>query len=133
MVEHKWVAVVDDPEAMAIGPVDTAEEAGDLGHTYGEDDQYRVYPLVAPDDAADYEPPLLVRPGKEPVLREEFKDGDRVQPIGWAGSGPKPAGVIVGSEYENPLTGRKVVMVRWDGVSETRHLAPAVLERVAGA
>jgi hypothetical protein len=65
MPDRKWVAVVTEPEAMAIGPVDTIEEAQDLGETYAEDElDWRVFPLVAPEDAADYEPPLLVR--KEP-------------------------------------------------------------------
>jgi hypothetical protein len=54
---------------MAIGPVDTVEEAQNLGETYAEDElDWRVFPLVAPEDAMDYEPPLLVRPGKEPVF-----------------------------------------------------------------
>lgn len=63
-------------------------------------------------------------------MSPEFYDGDRVTPIGWMLSTPKPVGVVVGGEYKHPLTGQRLVLVKWDDVPDTRHLSPSVIERV---
>lgn len=67
MMEHKYVNVVDEPEAFVFGPFDTREKANAAAEKFANtvgaestDEWPRTYAFVAPEDAADYEAPLLV-------------------------------------------------------------------------
>lgn len=60
-----------------------------------------------------------------------FKEGDKVTPIGWLLSTPKPTGTVL-YEYKHPLTGQRLVMVKWDDFPNEpgRALSPSVIELV---